>query len=94
MAIRYSGDVEVRIQFVAGFYVAKVRAPGLRANGKLPRPSTLSLRARKDPRSPEAYDEMTLAFLRLARKQGFPVLVEHGDIVMRRTFQAPCPYRV
>lgn len=90
MAIRYCGDVEIRLHYVEGRYHAKLRAPGLRAKGDL-RPS---LRARKSPLSPEAYDDMALAFLRLAQRKGFPVLTESGRIQLRRTFQAPCPYRI
>jgi len=90
MAIRYSGDVEIRVQYRAGKYHAKLRAPGLRADGVLPG----SLRARMHgPSSPEAYDVMALAFLRLAQREGFPVMKERGQVVLRRTFQAPCPYR-
>lgn len=91
MAIRYCGDIEVRITYARGFYSAKLRAPGLRADGKLP----ISLRARNagEPTSSEAYDIMTLDFLKLAGRQGFPVYKEDGRVLLRRTFQAPCPYR-
>lgn len=91
MAIRYNGDIEVRLTYVRGFYLAKLRAPGLRADGRLP----ASLRARNagEPTSPEAYDVMALAFLHEAGGEGFPVYRENGRILLRRTFQAPCPYR-
>lgn len=91
MAIRYCGDIEVRLIYKDGSYRATLRAPGLRANGTLPR--SLRARTRGSPTSPEAYDTMALAFLRLAERDGFPVAKEGGRIEMRRVFQAPCPYR-
>ena len=90
MAIRYSGDVEIRLHHLGrGKYHAKLRAPGLRANGDL----TATGRLRASFTSPEAYDVMAIRFLVMAAKQGFPVLYEEGEMVLRRTFQSPCPYR-
>lgn len=96
MAIRYSGDIEVRVRFLDGVYHGAVRAPGFRARG------TLSKRdarvTHKDPTSSEAYDQAALAFIKgamvRAKKAGKKIYPSgEGHIEVRRTFQSPCPYR-
>lgn len=95
MAIRYSGDVEIRISFARGKYRASLRAPGFRATGEISRVKALGGRS-LSPTGPEAYDVAALALLREARVQaraeGF-VLPTSGTfaIEVRRTFQSPCP---
>ncbi len=95
MAIRYSGDVEIRISFVRGKYRASLRAPGFRATGEISQTKALGSRS-LSPTSPGAYDVAALALLREARaearREGF-TLPTSGTfaIEVRRTFQSPCP---
>lgn len=96
MAIRYSGDMEVRLSFVEGHYQAKLRSPGFRAQGSLSA-REVGLTRKQGSSTPEAYDQAALAFLKLAVRMAPAlrrVLVIEGDIVIRRTFQAPCPVRI
>jgi len=96
MAIRYSGDVEIRLHYSRGRYTAQLRAPGFRANGSL---SLLELRrkgllTRKQPNDPESYDLAAKLLIHeakvAAKKRGFTL---HTSNEVRRTFQSPCPYR-
>lgn len=100
MAIRYSGDVEVRVSYRDGIYHGAVRASGFRAKGTLT-PRQAGLTRKQVPGSSEAYDAVALTFLKearaLARRQPggeLPFSYEEDDIVLRRTFQAPCPIRI
>jgi hypothetical protein len=93
MAIRYSGDVEIRIQYKErGVYKGAVRSPGFRGRGEI------SLLASM-PTSPEAYDRAALKLLReaivFAKKMGVILFVSgsQSNPEIRRTFQSPCPYR-
>lgn len=97
MAIRYCGDVEVRILFTQGLYRGAVRAPGFKARGDLSARDAKVQAALKT--SPEAYDAAARSFLRAAlaicERQGLrlPVAVEGRILVIRRTFQCPCPVK-
>lgn len=87
MAIRYSGDVEVRIHHLrAGLYCCKVRAPGLRDTGMLKMPGKPS---------PAAYDSIARAAIHAAErahgKSKVPAERRGGRIVVERVFKAPCP---
>lgn len=98
MAIRYSGDVEVRVSYRNGIYHGTVRAPGFAAKGTL-KPHQAGLTRKQTPDSSEAYDAVALAFLQEARSlarrgPGLPLSYEGSKIVLRRTFQAPCPVRI
>lgn len=100
MAIRYSGDLEIRLTFVDGKFRATIRSPGFHAKGTLT-PTEAGLTRKHQPSSSDSYDEAALAFLReakaLARKQGVRLLLSEdsqGRIELRRTFQAPCPVRI
>lgn len=93
MAIRYSGDVEIRVQHQGrGVYRGAVRSPGFRGRGEV------SLRASR-PTSPEAYDRAALKLLReaigFAKKMGIVLFIAgpQSNPEIRRTFQSPCPYR-
>lgn len=97
MAIRYSGDVEVRVRYARGVYHGSVRSPGFRGSCMI---SALQVSSRAgEPTSPESYDRAAMLVLReaevAARKAGIPLhTVGKGrSIEIRRTFQAPCPYR-
>jgi hypothetical protein len=98
MAIRYSGDVEIRLTFVDGKFRAAVRASGFHAKGTLT-PREAGLTRKHQPSSSESYDQAALVFFReakaLAKKKGLslPLSEESGHIEVRRTFQAPCPVR-
>ncbi len=95
MAIRYSGDVEVRLTFVDGKFRGSVRAPGFRAEGTLT-PREARLTRKHQPSSSESYDEAALFFVHeaLLLHPRLPVSKnEHGRVELRRTFQAPCPVR-
>lgn len=100
MAIRYSGDLEIRLTFVDGKFRAAIRSPGFHAKGTLT-PREAGLTRKHQPSSSESYDEAALAFLReakvLATKRGINLLIAedaYGGIEIRRTFQAPCPVRI
>ncbi len=99
MAIRYSGDLEIRLTFVDGKFRAAIRSPGFHAKGTLT-PREVGLTRKHQPSSSESYDEAALAFLKeartMARKKGIRLLIaeENGRIEIRRTFQAPCPVRI
>jgi len=95
MAIRYSGDVEVRI-FWDSFkrvYVGKVRDPYVRWTGTT---------RGQDTHNPKElsvdYDGMAEVLLKEAerwaaheRRHRLMLERRHGRIVVRRVFQAPCP---
>lgn len=96
MAIRYSGDIEVRVRFLDGVYKASVRGPGFNATGEM---SKKQARVTGKSDTPEAYDKAAAAFIRAAmlvarrhNKKLYPSM-ERGRLKVRRTFQAPCPYR-
>jgi hypothetical protein len=97
MAIRYCGDVEVRILFTHGRYRGAVRAPGFKARGDLT-PQDAKVRSASKT-SPEAYDAAAQSFLRAAmaiceqQRLRLPIAVEGKTLVIRRTFQCPCPVR-
>jgi hypothetical protein len=93
MAIRYSGDVEIRVQYREGRYHGSVRSPGFRGRG------IVSLRASGSPTSPENYDRAAALILREAQAFARKIHVAlHVSGTLRgpkisRTFQSPCPYR-
>lgn len=94
MAIRYSGDVEVRLTFANGLFRGSVRAPGFRASGTVtPQEAGLTRKHRLD--SSESYDAAATEFLKQAvtLRRDLPVSRDGASIVLRRTFQAPCPMR-
>ncbi len=87
MAVRYAGNVEIRMSYARGHYRVSFKAPDRRGNGTLT-PRECRLSQKEDPTSPEAYDkvaERVLAFLKLKG-------VRVG--ALRRVFQAPCPVPV
>ena len=82
MAIRYSGDVEVRIQYGGAGYVKKQKTPYFNPSGEgfyyahiraphvrdaaILSTREVGLTHKLDPRSSEAYDVAALAFLKWA----------------------------
>ncbi len=91
MAIRYSGDVEVRLLHKGGtiFHVT-VRTPKERLATDL----NVGGRALRKV-TPEDYDRVALVVLKtLDRKKTLPCERDTNNVVtIRRVFQAPCPVR-
>lgn len=97
MAIRYSGDTEIRLQWRPRYnaYQGSVRDPYKRWEGMWishhPDPH--------DPISSEAYDRAAIELIRVAERWAKtrsmkPFEIEKtnlGRIRIRRVFQAPCP---
>lgn len=103
MAIRYSGDVEVRVRAHLGrdgeaHYVGGVRAPGFKRwyvleDERRPLASVLR-RIRGNPSTPEAYDAAARAVLKQALDEhpSLPVELDaRGRPIVRRVFESPCP---
>lgn len=89
MAVRYSGDVEVRMQHDAerGMYRATVKDPRGKWRGT-------AGAIRRDPTS-ETYDELARAMIVRAereQKRRLPCERQGRRVMIRRVFQAPCPY--
>lgn len=102
MAIRYSGDVEVRVSWRDGGYHAHVRAPGLSTSlvvgpwsiGLGPEALLTTPAAARTLISPEAYDRAAyraIASVADNQRGQLPVEREGNKIVLRRRFQSPCP---
>ena len=98
MAKRYSGDVELRIEYGDdGFYYAAIRSPGERGRAILSAREiglTRKYFFGEPMNTPEAFDKAALAFLQLTEKRNRDLPIEYdesGHIVIRRSFQAPCP---
>lgn len=99
MAIRYSGDVEIRVGWDprAKRYRGTVRDPRMRWSGSV----TPGVTAPRDRRSPDAYDHAARLLARdaqaWARKSGrrFDFVTTgigpFGRVKTDRVFQAPCP---
>jgi hypothetical protein len=89
MAIRYSGDVEIRMQYKGrDLYIASVRAPGEHI--------LLAIRQRflfKNAGESKAYDAIAEEALQQAMKHTeLPAEFDtRGNPVVRRVFQSPCP---
>lgn len=88
MAVRYSGDVEVRMQHdrERGCFRGTVRDPNGRWRG-----TASAVRAP----TVETYDELARAMIQRAEKEqgrALPCEREGRRIMVRRVFQAPCPY--
>lgn len=97
MAIRYSGDAEVRLRWDnrRHLYIGNVRDPYIRWRGSAPQPSEIK---KNSPTNPYSYDSMAALFLRQAQKwarqkygRDLQLEEKHGRIQIRRVFQAPCP---
>ena len=89
MAIRYAGDVEIRITYTGKVYQVRFKtADGYRGGGSLT-PGECRLSQKEGRSTPEAFDKVAsrvVVFLRLKNVRGL------GEI--RRVFQAPCPIAV
>jgi hypothetical protein len=100
MAVRYSGDVEVHLQWKAreGHYEGYVdapRTPRLHMFARLP----LLQRLGKKPTSSSAYDaaarEMLIVYARDCDRKYRRCYADGASrsFVIRRDFQAPCPIK-
>ena len=94
-AIRYSGEVEVRVGFDRALdaYLGRVSDPYAIWRGRVSRGTRTS-----QPNSSAAYDEAAARLIRAADdwavRTGRPLFEADrrlGRIRIRRTFQAPCP---
>lgn len=91
MAIRYSGDTEVRFRWDADrrLFVGSVKDPFLHWEGEH--------RGSKKPKDSDDYDAAAYALFgkasAWAREKGarFQADVSGGKVRFRRVFQAPCP---
>lgn len=86
MAIRYAGNIEIRMKYERGLYRVSFTLPG----GGRPKSGTLTPRechlSQKEERtSPEAYDKVARRVIGFLQAKG----IKTGE--MRRLFQAPCP---
>lgn len=91
MAVRYSGDVEVRVRYDARrrAYVGIVRGARVRFKG------LVHVAPRGEPRASARYDEASEALVRQAEGVLGAGMIgaEHraGRVVVRRVFRSPCP---
>jgi hypothetical protein len=96
MAVRYSGDVELRIRWSGDAYEVTVRAPRVRGRGTMTLQELgLARKASRDVSSSETYDEVARRILdQLEGEHGtLPLQREGGQIVVSRLFVSPCPRR-
>lgn len=97
MAIRYSGDCEVRVIFVEAMFVGRVRTPRSLVKGSISARDVDRLigdKKRVRPGTPESYDRAALAMLVLAQirlRKRLPVDRRQNRILIRRVFVSPCP---
>lgn len=83
MAIRYSGDVEIRLRYERPLVVILVRAPKYRYR--------LEGKVKRAPTSQD-YDRLARRALETIQDV-LPVDRKDGRIVVRRGFISPCPTR-
>ena len=101
MAIRYSGDAEIRLKFDEHrrIYRGTVVDPHIRFRGWVPITRTFN----RNPTSPDAYDDAAQRLAAMAQRCaraaecGFrsqrPFTIEESGqrVKLRRVFQSPCP---
>lgn len=85
MAVRYSGECEIRLDHVRDGLKITVRWPGGRASG--------TTRVPRRKITPEIYDRMATKALELVmiEHRRLPVEKRMGLVKVRREFVAPCP---
>lgn len=92
MAIRYSGDTEIRFGWDKNkkIYRGTVRDPYKKWNGYC------KIIWIGDPTDSSAYDRAAIKLIKLAEyKVGkFELEREYGQIKIRRIFQSPCPKKM
>lgn len=86
MAIRYCGDLEIRMTEQIDGCEGSIRWPSGRVLFQSPRSTRKNLDERYDHLAKAAVQKL------LSRKPGLPVEYDNNNkIIIRRTFQAPCP---
>lgn len=90
MAVRYSGDVEIRVLYDPRrqIYAGVIRT----RHGE--HPASVDPRRFRDRRSSEAYDDAARrTVLAVEKRLGRRLLVErrYGQVIVRRGFRSPCP---
>lgn len=96
MAVRYSGDVEVRLRWNGHAYEVSLRAPGVRGRGTMSHAELgLARKGSRDVSSSGTYDEVARRVIeKLERKYGrLPANRANGRVVVARVFVSPCPQR-
>lgn len=96
MAVRYSGDVELRLRWNGRAYEVVLRAPGVRGRGTLTHQELrLARKGSRDVSSSETYDEVAKRVIEILEKQHgrLPVNRANGGVVIARVFVSPCPQR-
>lgn len=97
MAVRYSGDIEVRIVWKGRAYDVRVRGPRIRGGGSMTLAELgLARKAQQNPSSSEAYDEAVRRIIEgLEDSHGsLPISRDsQGEILVARVFVSPCPQR-
>lgn len=89
MAIRYCGDVEIRIQYEErDFYIVAIRAPQERGLIRVKYSALF-----RNVRSSETYDAVARkALMKVLEETTLPLEIDgRGTILIRRVFQSPCP---
>jgi len=96
MAVRYSGDVEVRLRWTGRAYEVTIRAPGVRGRGIVSHKELgLARKGSRDVSSSGTYDEVARRVIeKLEQKHGrLPVNRANGRVLVSRVFVSPCPQR-
>ncbi len=96
MAVRYSGNVELRLKWNGRAYEVSIRAPFIRGRGVVDHKELgLTRKAKQAPSSQEMYDEVARRVLQvLERRYGkLPVNRRNGKVSIDRVFVSPCPQR-
>lgn len=93
MAVRYSGDVEVRIEYLPEYraYRGHVRAPHYKKWFMIP---SREVRPGVSPVASDAYDraaELLIQMAEVDHGKPLPVETKRGNIHVRRLFQSACP---
>lgn len=92
MAIRYSGNTEVRFGWDRRrkVYRGSVRDPYRRWTGEVSKFTFFS------PNTPESYDRAAIFLIQKAQNETgkFDIELEGNKIKIRRVFQSPCPTKM
>lgn len=96
MAVRYSGDVEVRLRWNGRAYEVTIRAPRVRGRGTVSHAELgLARKGSRDVSSSGTYDEVARRVIeKLEKEHGrLPVNRANGRVLVSRVFVSPCPQR-
>lgn len=95
MAVRYSGDVELRLKWNGHGYQVTVRAPYIRGRGVVTLRELRLARKALDASSSGTYDEVARRVIEMLEKKygRLPVNRHGGKVTVARVFVSPCPQR-